>query len=825
MRVPTPVVRVGLTVCACVVASVCPTGESAPASSHTLGDFGPTQTPDEAAATSVRAIKKVTAAGGGVLFLRPDAPKGWQIKNTSQEVWREPSPPAPAKRWGYGPGATVLDTRGGTVTVHPPHMTGLRLERRFAAPEGQGSPHWDSHPMLSLSNSIVRGSTSYRDWLQADVPAGEDRRFYVRTSRDLFPGMFLNTGDHGKVSRLYVKRLGYDRQRNEPYFVADVDQNVAKGAILHNKTHTNLLRMDTYANSENQTFDVMNWRHDYSQGDSYMFEASFNYMSDVHSTAGDENGVLYAAFVRSEITPFRGRVASWSPAARELRYRAGRYAHTLATGRPLINMNPDKWITKGRLWIRAPGGALLGWAGTIRSQDAPWTAEVIGRYLAIDEPDEYVPGSDAVRRWWRITHFAEKDGVKRLSVERHWWGSKSPHGISRLYSYRNFTIHEDQPRLLRYIIAPGANVYDISEGAWPGRIGGGEKSGMVRLAPGPHDGTSVDFGAGDPVLGGRTLAVAAGGRAVLGAGLEVFARGAHVVAAEVQAVLRAGGSVLEAVHADAVAAHQAVLGAIFGAFEGITDAVAAHQAVGRTGLRVLEPLAGAVAALHHEAGVGLDGAQVPGAGPPLGALELRALLLPAGPHGVDLGQALLGAASHTPLGAGLVVGAALVEALLQAVAGQAVIGAALAVFAGVAHAVAAHQAVVGAALVVLEPLAGAVAALGGQADPGDLSAALEHAGLPLGALEVGAALRPAGGHVVVLLLGSSGAGGVALAGALLAVAAHHAGHDLLAALVGRGAAEGAALGIAGGVGRGHAGAIGIAHAGALVAVVAVWPAE
>jgi len=478
---------------------VCPTGESAPASSHTLGDFGPTQTPDEAAATSVRAIKKVTAAGGGVLFLRPDAPKGWQIKNTSQEVWREPSPPAPAKRWGYGPGATVLDTRGGTVTVHPPHMTGLRLERRFAAPEGQGSPHWDSHPMLSLSNSIVRGSTSYRDWLQADVPAGEDRRFYVRTSRGLFPGMFLNTGDHGKVSRLYVKRLGYDRQRNEPYFVADVDQNVAKGAILHNKTHTNLLRMDTYANSENQTFDVMNWRHDYSQGDSYMFEASFNYMSDVHSTAGDENGVLYAAFVRSEITPFRGRVASWSPAARELRYRAGRYAHTLATGRPLINMNPDKWITKGRLWIRAPGGALLGWAGTIRSQDAPWTAEVIGRYLAIDEPDEYVPGSDAVRRWWRITHFAEKDGVKRLSVERHWWGSKSPHGISRLYSYRNFTIHEDQPRLLRYIIAPGANVYDISEGAWPGRIGGGEKSGMVRLAPGPHDGTSVDFGAGDPV--------------------------------------------------------------------------------------------------------------------------------------------------------------------------------------------------------------------------------------------------------------------------------------------------------------------------------------
>ena len=500
---------------------------------HDLSEFGPVATPVQAQAAFQKATEELLAAGGGVLLIGADAAEGWVPENISQQVWRQPQPPAHAERWGTGPALTVIDTRKGTVNLHVPQVSGMEITRLFNMPDGQSSPHWSYHPAVYMRNSIVRGSTSYLEWLQEDVEAGQDRRFYMETIRGLFPGMFINA--HGApgygtpVGRLVVKALGYDREKDMPYFVADTPYDHPTGAIMHNKTHTNALKIETFSHNENQTFDVMNWRHEYSQGDTYMYDARFAYMSDVHSTAGDENGVLYAAFVESLTNTFRGRVESWIPQTGELKYTGAANAHTLGTGRPVINLSPAKWMTGDDAIIVRPGSWFdfgdhvkdpvfegktypttlvadprtsvreLRMGGLIRfPAGSPVSQEVVGRYLAVDEPDEYVPAT-SVRRWYMICGFqADPDGTKRISIIRHWWGAK-PADAPTLYNPDNYS-RDGHVKLLRYIIAAGANVYDVSRGVRSGTAyASGALDRIIKLAPGPHEGTEVDFAPGDPI--------------------------------------------------------------------------------------------------------------------------------------------------------------------------------------------------------------------------------------------------------------------------------------------------------------------------------------
>jgi hypothetical protein len=465
-----------------------------------LDAFGPLRTPAEAQAALEKASAAILAAKGGMLIIPREAPAGWELENISQGTWRNPPPPAPANRnWGNGPGLTVLDQRTGTVRVLVPEMTGNIFSRTLRLPEGQGFAEDSYAPLLRLENNVVRGTTSYRDWLLEDVQAGKDRRVYVRTIRGLFPGMFLNSGDYNNVQRLYVKSLGYDKAKGRPYFVADTDADLpAKTTLLHNKNHANALFMQTNANTENQTFDVFAYRHQYTQGGGAMYAGRFNYMGDVHSTNGDENGVIFAAFSLSETNVFRGSVQAVKPETNELTYTNAVNAQTLASGRPLIDMNPAKWVTGGKCYIFNPGGALLGWGGSIRSKDAPWTREVVGRYFALDEPDEYVPGTDKVRRWFLITSFNEENGIKMLSVQRHWWGAKNANSISRLYNPWHFSLTDDKPNLLAYIIAPGAMVYDVADGVAAGfEHANGARTRTVKIVPTALRGTAADFAPGD----------------------------------------------------------------------------------------------------------------------------------------------------------------------------------------------------------------------------------------------------------------------------------------------------------------------------------------
>lgn len=480
-----------------------------------LDQFGSVATAKDADATLEKAAAEITAAGGGVIVIPAHALATWRPKNNTQEPWRKPPPPAPAISWGQGKGVTIVDGRTGTVKITPPQLTGLEFNRVLNLPQGQSLPFWGYYPLVGMRNTVLNGSCSYRDYLQEDVKAGKDRRFYVATIRGIFPGAFVTIQGSEGVPRLYVKSLGYDKEKKMWYFTADVQMDVFKGEVMGNKNHVNIVRMDTVSHNENQTFDLMLWRHNYSQGDNYLIDARFKYMSDIHSTGGDENGVIFAAFIESLTNIFRAEVEKWSPDTGQLQYKNSD-GKTLGTGRPVINLNPAKWITRGTVNIVRPATWIadstnmdnpafrgktypttisrskhLQMGGLIRlSADAPVTDEAMGRYFAVEEKDEYVPQT-TVRRWYLIDRVtANPDGTKDLRIIRHWWGAKSA-GSPTLYKPENYS-WDGHERALHYIIAPGANVYDVSEGVEnPKRT--------IKLVPTPFAGTAADFAPGDAV--------------------------------------------------------------------------------------------------------------------------------------------------------------------------------------------------------------------------------------------------------------------------------------------------------------------------------------
>ncbi len=486
-----------------------------------LEQFGPVNSVDTAEATFQKASDAIIAAGGGIIVIPAQVPDSWVPKNTSQHELRTPTAPAQTKSWKTGPGLTVVDVRGSTTKVMPPQADGMVIQRTLNLAPGESLPHWGYFPLLSLKNTILHGSTSYHDWLQEPVTAGKDQRFYVATIRGIFPGEFVNGLQYsGGVPRLCVKSLGYDQAKKSWYFVADTDVDVQKGALISNKNHVNVLSMETFSHTENQTFDVRMWRHNYSQGDNYLFDARFKYMSDVHSTAGDENGVLYAAFVESETAIFRGKIEKWSPETGELKYQSGPTGGTLGSGRPIINLNPAKWITGGSVMIVRPGGwdstpdmecpvfegktypttieknklgiPSLKMGGLIRfSAEAPITDAVVGRYFAVDEKNEYVPNTD-VRRWYLIDSVTKNaNGTTDMKIIRHWWGAKAMCSPT-LYKPESFSA-DGHLQPLKYIIAPGANAYDVADGV-------NNPKRTIKLVPTPFTSNpAVDFAAGDAV--------------------------------------------------------------------------------------------------------------------------------------------------------------------------------------------------------------------------------------------------------------------------------------------------------------------------------------
>ena len=303
--------------------------------SHALGEFGPLDKPQQVQETYQKAIEALRKTGG-VLVVPANAWK--QIKQLSlQELIRTPEPPEETKRWQTGPGVTVVTADDKQTILQVPPLSGMRIERTMRLEEGDSLPHWGTHPVITIDNKLIYGSISYLDWLQEPVEKGKDRRFYLATIRGLHPGQFLNLhggpGYGGGVTRGCVKSLGYDVVKKMAYFVADTDLDHKAGAILQNKSNTGLIHMLQTSNNDNQTYDVKVIRNQYAHGDTYMYYCDFNYMSNIHSAAGDENGNCYAAFIRTLNNNFQGTVESVDWNTSRLRFSGASPAARLSTSK------------------------------------------------------------------------------------------------------------------------------------------------------------------------------------------------------------------------------------------------------------------------------------------------------------------------------------------------------------------------------------------------------------------------------------------------------------------------------------------------------------
>jgi hypothetical protein len=532
--------RLQLWLIATVLATVFAHAQEPAELTHKLTDFGPATTRAEAEATFAKALRELEAAGGGVLVVPADTPADAVIENSHR--WSHSVNPQSNKLtdWQIGPAVTVIDLRGGDFHLRVPQLTrghsgGVILDRVMRLADGDSLQHWTEEGVLSIENKVIHGPCNYLDWIVAPVKAGPDARFYLPQVRNIFPGMYLNAhegpGYGGRCERITVKTVGFDPEKKLHFFTAHTNIDHQRGAIVQNKSHVPALRIDNDFNAANQTWDFFMTRNQYANGDSEMFHATFNYMGNVHSMAGDENGNVIVGHMKSRSDVFRATVARIDNAAGELVFKAARNAHTLGNSRPLINLNPEKWVSAGTVMIvpaesywdtvdtgkypfdgktypttvaAHPGSGVKGlrMGGLIRgSADCPWDERLIGRFFAVDEKVEYVPSKKggAVRRWYEITGVStHDDGTRDLTIKRYWWGAKDA-GSPTLYNSESYS-YDGHLRPLKYVIAPGGYVNNLSRAVGGEHQRGGIPPYTLGIVAGPHTGTDVDFAAGDPIV-------------------------------------------------------------------------------------------------------------------------------------------------------------------------------------------------------------------------------------------------------------------------------------------------------------------------------------
>jgi hypothetical protein len=492
---------------------------------YSLADLGPVGTPAEVEATLTAAVARVIAEGGGFLHVDGRVAADWVARN-----------PASSSTKRGAPTVTVVDRRFGIEKVYVPGngqadgaaWTPRQVIRSVTEPIDMT---FGVHSTETIDTRIAGGTASYDQPIVDAVKAGTDVRIYLPSQRGLAVGThFVVSGvprGYGEpVDRGPIKAMGWDKARGLPYVVMDLKHDHPAEALFYNKHVVNSLTLVDHSQSDNQSMGLNVARYNYGQGDSFVIAAHSRTMGNVMSGAGDEGGLTYASDIYNDLRPFRSKVVSMNPATGELVFEPGpARIHTLGTSRPLINFNTSKWVTAGNVHIVAPGypdpwlpvtnktdlhhnGAIIG------SKDCGWTREVIGRFFAIDEPGEYLdPANDPdagytaapdirVHRWYQIMNVEDRpDGTKRLYIERtRWWARHD--AAPTLYDRENMT-WKGHERPLKYIIAPGAQVADISRG-WKETLASGgyaEKTypRTLVLAPSPDTGTAFDFQPGDPI--------------------------------------------------------------------------------------------------------------------------------------------------------------------------------------------------------------------------------------------------------------------------------------------------------------------------------------
>jgi len=501
---------------------------------RSLEQFGDVSTPEAAAKTLAKAIQTLKSGGGGVLIIPTGVSEELVVRNRSQSELGEP-------------GVTIIDFRDGAMKVYvaplgnkkPRYWSGLTLERELnLGQHSMGQWGWTSGAVIQ--NNIVSGASSYMGALTDPVKAGKDRRAYVDQIRGIWVGQLLAVrmgwpAKKSRAERIIVKRIGWDPERRRNYFVADFEFDHDLGTGVDNKHMVTDLTLSSLSNCDNQTGGALGvHRRHFAVGDQFVVSALLEYTSDVNCGFGDEGGIVFTGDVYGNVNGFYSTVESVDWPADTLVYApGGRDAITLSTSRPLINMNKKKWITAGQVRVVSPHGTYKGRRNRNRNggpgkvyafqgglilapKECGWTDEIIGRYFALTDPSEMIlPGERTqyrgpkrlrpkrpVYRWYRIReHHVHEDGTHQIKILRVRWSATAA-GAPRLFDDGNYT-QDGHERPMNYCIAPGAMVYDVSEG-WldtrgPGRYVTKDHPRKLRVVPTGDRGTSFDFQPGDPI--------------------------------------------------------------------------------------------------------------------------------------------------------------------------------------------------------------------------------------------------------------------------------------------------------------------------------------
>ena len=508
--------KLWLTVCCCVLMAAA----YAEMRIYRLSEFGPVGTAGEAKA----AIRKAAAAlkTGGILVVDDAVAAAFMPESVPQGRLGEP-------------GVFIIDLRRGKLRMVPPSL-GFRIPQN---PNGYSAFMLDRtidqgamnvhglNSILRISDQVVKGTTSYFQYVGRTEKTGDPEtvKVHVPTVKGLYAGLEL-IAQMGKESVAYsekrfssqltarVEEIGLDGATDHWIILRKTDPAGAWGEVvsLFNKSSANSIMISEVNHADQENFGTISIdKHAYGQGDNFGVGITYMYMGNVMSTRADECGNAYTANIWHRLNSFIGKVEQYDAKTGILQYdAAASNAGTLGTSRPLINLNPKKWITSGKIAVEAnysEGGAIDP-KGYVRGVNTGWTPEIVGRFLAVDEPEEYAGNPPKgfwkgalkgrkVRRWWYIRKYEKVNGEDRLWVERVCY-TVSDNATPTLINERNYR------RELAYIIAPGAMVADVSRGLPDIRKhefkGDSVKPGVSRLlvlAPG-KDGAAT-FAPGDPV--------------------------------------------------------------------------------------------------------------------------------------------------------------------------------------------------------------------------------------------------------------------------------------------------------------------------------------
>lgn len=494
---------------------------------YKLEHFGKVDTVAAAQETYTVAIKEITAKGGGTLHITDQTATAFNPYSAVQKKLSANS-------------VTVIDTRGGKNRIVLPSL-GYRIPDD---PNGYGGVFLDrqinqdainqdgANVNLRISNQVVKGLTSYFQPIK-DYKLLPDGRMkvYPATMAGLNSGAVLkvmqgkgrigSSGEFETPSSLQARvvDLGWDTAQRKGYIIFEklsAAQKWGELTAMINKSTVSAAKIKDVIHCDGEIASTVRIEKKiYGQGDNFGVGMNYAYMGNIMSTGGDENGCAYTVDTWQLLNSFLGKVDSWNAEKSELIYSPdSTRVNTLGTSRPIINLNPKKWITSGHIKVMAnnsSGDSAQG--GYILGVNVDWSPAVIGRAIAIDIPEEYCGTSEKgfwkhnlagrkVRRWWRISDYQKTgNGEHRIWVERTRWNVNSK-ATPTLINENNYF------KELSYIIAPCALVADVSDGipsenkheikGAPMRAGVNDKR-LIRLVPTGDTGTSIDFAVGDPI--------------------------------------------------------------------------------------------------------------------------------------------------------------------------------------------------------------------------------------------------------------------------------------------------------------------------------------